>query len=58
VLKVREAGRTMNVHVLVVTGVHALVSCATSSLQLPYNERMAFHSLQGHHLVSPLQGVH
>jgi hypothetical protein len=35
-----------------------LVSCATSALQLPYNERMAFHSLQGHHLVSPLQGVH
>jgi len=31
-----------------------LVSCATSSLQCSYNERMAFHSLQGHHLVSPL----
>jgi len=35
-----------------------LVSCATSSLQLPYSGWMAFHSLQGHHLVSPLQGVH
>jgi len=35
-----------------------LVSRATSSLQCSCSEGTAFHSLQGHHLVSPLQGVH